>query len=129
MVSRIVDGVLANQPPQEAVSDDATTAKRGATGIAIGADHGGYDLKSRLADHLRKQGHEVQDVGTDSKDAVDYPVFARAVADMAIIIEGGTQKFTGTLAELNAKLLLPLGIGLGLADWKGGENHSRQQSQ
>ena len=49
--------------------------------IAIGADHGGYDLKSRLADHLRKQGHEVQDVGTNSADAVDYPVFARRVAE------------------------------------------------
>jgi ribose 5-phosphate isomerase B len=80
MVSRIVDGVLANQPPQEAVSDDATTAKRGATGIAIGADHGGYPLKERLAFRLREQGHSVLDCGTDSLDSVDYPDFAHAVA-------------------------------------------------
>jgi deoxyribose-phosphate aldolase len=49
--------------------------------IAIGADHGGYDLKSSLAAHLREAGHQLEDVGTSSNEAVDYPVFARAVAD------------------------------------------------
>jgi len=49
--------------------------------IAIGADHGGYDLKSSLVAHLREAGHQVEDVGTSSNEAVDYPVFARAVAD------------------------------------------------
>ena len=49
--------------------------------IALGADHGGFDLKAVLAAHLRKAGHQVKDVGTSSREAVDYPVFARAVAD------------------------------------------------
>ncbi len=49
--------------------------------IVIGADHGGFELKSKLISHLRQQGHRVQDVGTHSPDAVDYPVFARAVAE------------------------------------------------
>ena len=49
--------------------------------IAIGADHGGFELKQTLIGHLQKQGHNVQDVGTDSTAAVDYPVFARAVAE------------------------------------------------
>jgi deoxyribose-phosphate aldolase len=49
--------------------------------IALGADHGGFDLKAVLAAHLRKTGHQVEDVGTSSSEAVDYPVFARAVAD------------------------------------------------
>ena len=49
--------------------------------IAIGADHGGFDLKSALAAHLQQAGHQVEDVGTLSREAVDYPVFARAVAD------------------------------------------------
>ena len=49
--------------------------------IAIGADHGGYELKNSLAAHLRAAGHQVEDVGTSSNEAVDYPVFARAVAD------------------------------------------------
>ena len=49
--------------------------------IALGADHGGFDLKAGLAAHLRQAGHQVEDVGTSSHEAVDYPVFARAVAD------------------------------------------------
>jgi deoxyribose-phosphate aldolase len=64
--------------------------------IAIGADHGGFDLKSVLAAHLRQAGHQVEDVGTSSREAVDYPVFARAVAeavsqgraDLGIMIDG-----------------------------------------
>ncbi|MBK9474480.1 MAG: deoxyribose-phosphate aldolase [bacterium] len=49
--------------------------------IAIGADHGGYELKQKLVEHLRGKGHDVRDVGTDSTTAVDYPVFARRVAE------------------------------------------------
>ncbi len=49
--------------------------------IALGADHGGFDLKTELVAHLREAGHQVEDVGTSSNEAVDYPVFARAVAD------------------------------------------------
>ncbi|MGB5485853.1 MAG: deoxyribose-phosphate aldolase [Lysobacterales bacterium] len=64
--------------------------------IAIGADHGGFDLKSVLVAHLRKGGYQVEDLGTSSREAVDYPVFARAVAesvsqgraDAGIIIDG-----------------------------------------
>ena len=49
--------------------------------VAIGADHGGVELKAGLVEHLRAAGHTVEDVGTHSAEAVDYPVFARAVAD------------------------------------------------
>lgn len=49
--------------------------------IAIGADHGGYELKQKLVEHLRAKGHDVRDQGTDSTAAVDYPVFARKVAE------------------------------------------------
>jgi deoxyribose-phosphate aldolase len=49
--------------------------------IAIGADHGGYDLKTALVGHLQGKGHQVLDVGTKSTAAVDYPVFARKVAE------------------------------------------------
>jgi len=49
--------------------------------IAIGADHGGFDLKTRLIEHLTGQGNQVLDQGTDSTAAVDYPVFARKVAE------------------------------------------------
>ncbi|MEN8008690.1 MAG: RpiB/LacA/LacB family sugar-phosphate isomerase, partial [Candidatus Krumholzibacteriota bacterium] len=49
--------------------------------IAIGADHGGFDLKGRLVEHLAAAGHQVMDQGTTSTAAVDYPVFARKVAE------------------------------------------------
>ena len=49
--------------------------------IAIGADHGGFELKQRLVQHLQSLGHQVRDVGTSSTEAVDYPVFARKVAE------------------------------------------------
>jgi ribose 5-phosphate isomerase B len=50
------------------------------TRIAIGSDHAGYQLKEELAEHLREQGHEVEDLGTDSEESVDYPDFGAAVA-------------------------------------------------
>jgi glycine hydroxymethyltransferase len=53
--------------------------------IALGADHGGVDLKDQLVAHLKAQGHEVTDFGTQGHESVDYPDFAnlvaRAVAD------------------------------------------------
>lgn len=49
--------------------------------IAVGADHGGYSLKEQIKQHLTGHGFEVLDCGTDSTEACDYPVFARAVAE------------------------------------------------
>jgi ribose 5-phosphate isomerase B len=48
--------------------------------IAIGADHAGVALKDLLADRLRGQGHDVTDIGTHGTDSVDYPDFARDIA-------------------------------------------------
>lgn len=47
--------------------------------IALGADHNGYDLKEALKQALLDLGHEVLDLGTNSKDSVDYPDYAEAV--------------------------------------------------
>ncbi len=41
--------------------------------IAIASDHAAYELKALLADWLREQGHEVEDLGTNGPDSVDYP--------------------------------------------------------
>jgi ribose 5-phosphate isomerase B len=49
--------------------------------ILIGADHAGYELKAKLVEQLRGQGHEVRDVGTNSGESVDYPDFAAVVAE------------------------------------------------
>ncbi|MEI6147651.1 MAG: ribose 5-phosphate isomerase B [bacterium] len=50
--------------------------------IAIGADHGGFELKQLIKEILKKQGCAVEDVGCYSHDAVDYPDYARTVAIM-----------------------------------------------
>ncbi len=49
--------------------------------IAIGSDHGGFALKTRLAEILMEKGVTVIDLGCESADAVDYPDYAAAVAD------------------------------------------------
>ena len=49
--------------------------------VAIGADHGGVDLKETLKQRMINLGYEVIDCGTHTKDAVDYPDIARAVAE------------------------------------------------
>lgn len=49
--------------------------------IAIGADHAGYTLKETLAAYMRERGIEVIDFGTHGPDPVDYPDYARVVAE------------------------------------------------
>jgi ribose 5-phosphate isomerase B len=64
--------------------------------IALGADHGGFEMKEDLKRVLADLGHDYQDFGTHSTDAVDYPdyahVVARAVAggtcELGIVIDG-----------------------------------------
>lgn len=48
--------------------------------IAIGSDHGGVELKDFLVQVLRARGIDVEDVGTNGNDSVDYPDFGRLVA-------------------------------------------------
>lgn len=48
--------------------------------IAIGSDHGGYDLKEQVKTWLQEMGHEVEDFGCYSKESCDYPDFGAAAA-------------------------------------------------
>lgn len=48
--------------------------------LCIGSDHAGFELKEAIRDHVASRGFEVTDVGTHSRDPVDYPDFAAAVA-------------------------------------------------
>ena len=52
--------------------------------IAVAADHGGYPLKERIIRDLAGSGHDVSDLGTNSADPVDYPDYAKAVADAVL---------------------------------------------
>lgn len=49
--------------------------------IAIGSDHGGFELKKKLMEHLSERGLEYKDFGTYSSASCDYPVYAKAVAN------------------------------------------------
>ncbi len=48
--------------------------------IALGSDHGGYDLKQEIKKYLEKEGYEYRDFGCENKESCDYPVFGRAAA-------------------------------------------------
>ncbi len=48
--------------------------------IAVGADHGGYNLKEAVKKRLEEQGHQVEDMGVFSDQASDYPEQASSVA-------------------------------------------------
>ena len=56
--------------------------------VVIGSDHAGLRLKEALKKSLIERGHEVEDVGTDANDPVDYPDFAVAVG-RAVVDKGG----------------------------------------
>ncbi len=49
--------------------------------IIIGADHGGLEIKGKLVGQLKKQGHQVKDVGTFSAESCDYPEIGAKVAE------------------------------------------------
>jgi len=50
--------------------------------IAIGSDHAGFTRKQEILTYLQAQGHEVKDLGTYSKDSMDYPDIAVEVAKL-----------------------------------------------
>ncbi|NLI91094.1 MAG: ribose 5-phosphate isomerase B [Peptococcaceae bacterium] len=64
--------------------------------IALGADHGGFELKNKIKEHLLYRGYEILDCGTDSDQSVDYPEYGFKVGkaviekqvDMGIVICG-----------------------------------------
>ena len=58
--------------------------------IAIGSDHGGYEMKQKVIRHLEEQGIVCEDMGCYSKESCDYPVFGQAVA--TAVAEGKAEK-------------------------------------
>jgi len=78
-IHRIVQNVVQNVM---ASSSRESVQSSGKKVVAIGADHGGFELKEGLKSDITALGFEVSDVGTNSKDAVDYPDFAHAVAQI-----------------------------------------------
>jgi ribose 5-phosphate isomerase B len=75
---------IAPKPAAPAKLDPQRTPALTAHGktVALGADHGGYKLKETLKTYVRELGFEAIDCGTGSTEAVDYPDFALAVAEL-----------------------------------------------
>ncbi len=52
--------------------------------IAIGSDHGGFELKGHIIDHLNEKGIEVKDFGVYTEESTDYPDCAKPVCDAVL---------------------------------------------
>lgn len=72
--------------------------------IAIGCDHGGYELKLEITRHLKERNIEYRDYGCDSDASVDYPIYARKVAES--VVSGECEK---------GILICGTGIGISIA--------------
>jgi ribose 5-phosphate isomerase B len=78
--------VVTPAVPAASVASAAPAAEKKT--VAIGTDHGGVDLKEILKNYLAELGYAVIDCGTNTKDAVDYPDIALAVA--RLVANGST---------------------------------------
>lgn len=52
--------------------------------LAIGSDHGGYELKEKIKKHLEQRGIEYKDFGTNSEQSVDYPEYGKKIANAVV---------------------------------------------
>ncbi len=95
-IRRIVESVVDRLLAQGDSSESRAAAGGSGKSVALGADHGGFELKEHLKGFLSGLGYRVLDRGTHSKDSVDYPDFAVAVAravsageaDAGIMLDG-----------------------------------------
>lgn len=72
--------------------------------IALGCVHGGYELKQEIIKHLQEREIEFKDYGCDSLESVDYPVYAKKVAN--VVASGECEK---------GILICGTGIGISIA--------------
>ena len=49
--------------------------------VALGSDHGGYDLKQKVIGYLKEKEIEYRDFGCESRESCDYPEYGRAAAE------------------------------------------------
>ena len=92
VVAEVTRRYPAEEPRPAAVSPRANRVRK----VALGADHGGLELKNMLRGYIEDLGYAVKDMGTYTKESVDYPDFAgkvaRAVArgeyERGIVVDG-----------------------------------------
>ena len=96
LVRRILLDVLGEEAEASSSALSQSADAAAVRTIAVASDHGGFELKQQLIPWLQAQGYQVIDLGTNSKESVDYPDFAYSAASMvmqgkadaAIIIDG-----------------------------------------
>ena len=76
VLERVLDPPLL----EETESAPLETAPKGQRTVALGADHGGFEMKENVKTYLSERGYRIVDCGTHSTQSVDYPDFAFAVA-------------------------------------------------
>ena len=87
--------------------------------VAIGADHGGYELKESIKRHLVEQGIEVEDFGTHSPDSVDYAIIAEKdnriaeLTDKAAAFENFAEQLTALFGVLEETANTSVGKKIG----------------
>ena len=65
--------------------------------IVVASDHAGYELKLKVAEHLKEKGIEVKDLGTYSEESVDYPIYGHKCGEALMAGEGDlVMVFCGT---------------------------------
>lgn len=72
--------------------------------LAIGSDHGGFELKNHVINHLKQRGIEYKDYGCYDENSVDYPDIAKAVGEA--VVSGECE---------NGILICGTGIGISIA--------------
>lgn len=58
--------------------------------IALASDHAGYEMKMAIKEKLEKDGYEILDLGTDSTESVDYPIYGKAIGEA--VAQGKAEK-------------------------------------
>ena len=95
-IAQIVREVVGRYPSATPAEAPETKPSARPRRVALGSDHGGLALKNLLRGYLEDLGYAVKDFGTYTKDAVDYPDYAAAVAravaagdyDRGIVVDG-----------------------------------------
>lgn len=86
IVSKVLEttGKTSGQPTPQIGTTGSNCDNSSKKIVAIGSDHGGFEMKANLLAYVKELGHEVIDCGTFSKESVDYPDFALAVAEKLV---------------------------------------------
>jgi len=96
IIKNVVSGLYESTISKENNDINDKNTKDNVRRIVIGSDHGGFEAKEKLKKYLQTLGYRLKDVGTYSKESVDYPDFAVKVArlvangeyDRGIMIDG-----------------------------------------